>query len=324
MAYSGLFGGPGPPFCSSRQNGPGFLADVSKHLVVTFLVSLLIFLGSFPILNPSLNRASLVAENWQPRCEWAKIDIPVAQNDQNVHDISYLDMFEPGLMKNFRTGCGNPLDLQAKIWKMVTLRESPGGNESNLRHQCVVQIALMMPTESDNSQAFSNGLTCLSLVCPLLWGFGHRMQRSAIFCAQFQLVQYIFGILVLVFFFMYFFSPGFGPGSCVMYFYITFVPCCGHLGLKTCADIQASVAPTSTSTLTASKPASIVQTGAYEPHPSSVPPVCLTKKTSEPCNSRTMKAESEVEEASGGRQMASLVPSVGTHGACENTDPQGV
>jgi hypothetical protein len=107
-----------------------------------------------------------------------------------------------------------------------------------------------------------------------------------------------------------------------MYFYIMYVPCRGHRGFKTCADIQASVAPTST--LTASIPASIVQTGAYEPHPSSVPTVSQTKKTSEPCNSRTTKAESEVEEASGGRHMASMVLSAGSQRACVNSDPQGV
>ena len=61
-------------------------------------------------------------------------------------------------------------------------------------------------------------------------------------------------------------------------FYITYIPHCGNLGLKTCADNRASIAPTFTSTLTASKPASIVQNGAYEPHTSSVPPVSLTKK----------------------------------------------
>jgi hypothetical protein len=109
-----------------------------------------------------------------------------------------------------------------------------------------------------------------------------------------------------------------------MYFYIIHVPCCGHLGFKTCADIQASVAIAPTSTLTASKPASIVQTGAYEPHPSSVPTVSQTKKPSEPCNSRTTKAESEVEEASGGRHMATMVLSAGSQRASVNSGPQGV
>ena len=115
-----------------------------------------------------------------------------------------------------------------------------------------------------------------------------------------------------------FFTPA--PG--LRYVFLHNARCRGHLGFKTCADIQASVAPTST--LTASKPASIVQTGAYEPHPSSVPNVSQTKKPSEPCNSRTTKAESEVEEASGGRHMATMVLSAGSQRASVNSGPQGV
>ena len=317
MAYP-LFGSPEPPHNSRWQNGPGFSANAVKHLVVTFLVSLLIFLGSFPTLDSLLHHApDVVAEDF---CQSVEFDTPATQNHQNLHDISCLDIFQPGLMQNLRTGFEKPLNLRAKTGLVVAQRAGIG---TNLPHRRIAQIAFEMPPESDNSRVVDVlqwsdlFVSCMSSASAVE---GQDAESSHFFSRQFQLVQYISGILVLVFCFMYFFHAG--AGSCVMYFYIMHVPCCGHLGFKTCADIQASVAPTST--LTASKPASIVQTGAYEPHPSSVPNVSQTKKPSEPCNSRTTKAESEVEEASGGRQMATMVLSAGSQRASVNSGPQGV
>ena len=119
-----MFTGPGPPqFFQRRQNGPGFSANVVKHLVVTFLVSWFIFLGSFPTLDSHLHRAPVVAEDFQPFCQSVEIDTPVAQNYQNLHDISCLDMFQPGLMQHLRAGFEKPLNLRAKIGMLVMVTQ---------------------------------------------------------------------------------------------------------------------------------------------------------------------------------------------------------
>ena len=217
-----------------------------------------------------MHHAPVVAEDF---CQSVEFDTPATQNHQILHDISCLDIFQPGLMQNLRTGFEKPLNLRAKTGLVVAQRAGrelgPIYRTDGSPLRCPLNLTIL------EWLTFSNGLTWLSLVCPLLLLLRDRMQRVAIFFpgnfnwySIFPVYWYLCFVLCI------FFTPA--PGSCVMYFYIMHVPCCGHLGFKTCADIQASVAPTST--LTASKPASIVQTGAYEPHPSSVPNVSQTKK----------------------------------------------
>jgi hypothetical protein len=190
MAYP-LFGSPEPPHNSRLQNGPGFSANAVKHLVVTFLVSLLIFLGSFPTLDSFLHHAPVAAEDFQPLCQSVEFDTPVAQNYQNLHDISCLDIFQPGLMQNLRTGFEKPLNLRAKTGLLATQRAGIG---TNLPHRRIVQIAFEMPPESDNSRVVDVFqwsdlfVSCMSSASAVE---GQDSESSHFFSRRFQMVQYI-------------------------------------------------------------------------------------------------------------------------------------
>ena len=163
-----------------------------------------------------MHHAPVVAEDF---CQSVEFDTPrpATQNHQNLHDISCLDIFQPGLMQNLRTGFEKPLNLRAKTGLFVTQRVGIG---TNLPHRRIVQIAFEMPPESDNSRVvnilqwsdlFVSCMSSASAVEGQDAGSSHFFSNSR----QFQLVQYISGILVLVFCVMYFFHAGAGAALCI-------------------------------------------------------------------------------------------------------------
>ena len=162
-----------------------------------------------------MHHAPVVADDFQPFCQSVEIDTSVTQNHQNLHDISCLDIFQPGLMQNLRTGFEKPLNLRAKTGLVVAQRAGIG---TNLPHRRIAQIAFEMPPESDNSRVVDVlqwsdlFVSCMSSASAVE-GQDAVLESSHIFSRRFQMVQYISGILVLAFCVMYFFHAGAG---CVM------------------------------------------------------------------------------------------------------------
>jgi hypothetical protein len=103
-------------FFRRRQNGPGFSANVVKHLVVTFLVSWLIFLGSYSTMDSTMKTATMALRSASQADEF---EASVSMNDQNCRVLSWLEFDQPGSMQHLRTGGKVPWNALPAMAKEV-------------------------------------------------------------------------------------------------------------------------------------------------------------------------------------------------------------
>jgi len=162
-------------------------------LGVTFLVSLLIFLGSYSSVDSTMATATMASE--EPN-QAAEFEPSVSMNDQNCRVFSCLAFDQTGLMQHSRTGGKVPWNaLPALNNENADQNPEAGILPSRQRGSPFVNAPRLM-SQLICPCTFPNALACLSFTCLLSWSlrrWGRSRNHFLRFCIMYGIITYNVG-----------------------------------------------------------------------------------------------------------------------------------